>query len=140
MNLLLSSKASTAFDLSSESTHTKDRYGSNVNAMSLLLARRLAEIGVPFITVFWKENEAIADRCKSEGAWDTHGKNFGCLKEHLLPEFDRAFSALLEDLHQRGMLDETLVLVTSEMGRKPKIGDPRSGGPAVQAATTGPIV
>ncbi len=60
-------QASTAFDLSSESTHTKDRYGSTVNAMSLLLARRLAEIGVPFITVFWKENEAIADRCKSEG-------------------------------------------------------------------------
>ncbi len=140
MNLLLSSKASTAFDLSSESTHTKDRYGSTVNAMSLLLARRLAEIGVPFITVFWKENEAIADRCKSEGAWDTHGNNFGCLKEHLLPEFDRAFSALLEDLHQRGMLDETLVLVTSEMGRKPKIGDPRSGGPAVQGGTTGLIV
>jgi uncharacterized protein (DUF1501 family) len=49
--------------------------------------------------------------------------------EHLLPEFDRYFSALLEDLHERGLLDETLVLVNSEMGRKPKVGDPRSGGP-----------
>jgi uncharacterized protein (DUF1501 family) len=96
--------------------------------MSLLLARRLVEAQVPFISVFWRENEAIADACKSEGAWDTHGNNFECLKKHLLPEFDQAFSGLLIDLHQRGLLDETLVLVTSEMGRKPKIGDPRSGG------------
>ncbi|MFO0940036.1 MAG: DUF1501 domain-containing protein [Pirellulales bacterium] len=96
--------------------------------MSLLLARRLVEVGIPFITVFWKENEAIAKQCASEGAWDTHGNNFNCLKEHLLPEFDQAFSALLQDLHERNLLEDTLVLVTSEMGRKPKIGDPRSGG------------
>jgi uncharacterized protein (DUF1501 family) len=51
------------------------------------------------------------------------------LKDRLLPEFDRPFAALLDDLHQRGLLDETLVIVSSEMGRKPKIGDPRSGGP-----------
>ena len=57
-----------------------------------------------------------------------HGSNFGCLKDYLLPEFDQAFSALVEDLNQRGMLDETLLLVTSEMGRQPKIGDRRSGG------------
>ena len=98
--------------------------------MSLLLARRLVEAGVPFVTVFWKENEAIADKCKSAGGWDTHGNNFNCLKEHLLPEFDRAFSALVDDLAARGLLDQTLVLVTSEMGRTPKIGDPRSGGAA----------
>jgi uncharacterized protein (DUF1501 family) len=67
--------------------------------------------------------------CKSGGGWDTHGSNFTCLREHLLPEFDRCFSALLEDLHERGLLDETLVLVNSEMGRQPKVGDPRSGGP-----------
>jgi uncharacterized protein (DUF1501 family) len=97
--------------------------------MSLLLARRLVEAGVPFVTVFWKENEALAAKCKSAGGWDTHGNNFGCLKENLLPEFDRAFSALLADLADRGLLDDTLVLVTSEMGRTPKIGDPRSGGP-----------
>ena len=66
--------------------------------------------------------------CKSGGGWDTHGNNFNCLKDRLLPEFDRPFAALLDDLHQRGLLDTTLVLVTSEMGRKPKIGDPRSGG------------
>ena len=106
----------------------RERYGQTVNGMSLLLARRLVEAEVPFITVFWKENEAIADKCKSAGGWDTHGNNFNCLKEHLLPEFDRGFSALIEDLAERGLLDQTLVLVTSEMGRKPKIGDPRSGG------------
>ncbi|MCY2962633.1 MAG: DUF1501 domain-containing protein, partial [Planctomycetota bacterium] len=60
--------------------------------------------------------------------WDTHGNNFNCLKEDLLPEFDRCFSALIEDLASRSLLDETLVFITSEMGRKPKIGDPRSGG------------
>ncbi|MFM8219779.1 MAG: DUF1501 domain-containing protein, partial [Planctomycetaceae bacterium] len=57
-----------------------------------------------------------------------HGTNFGCLKQALLPEFDRCFSALLEDLGERGLLESTLVLVTSEMGRQPKIGDPRTGG------------
>ena len=106
----------------------RERYGQTVNAMSLLLARRLVEAEVPFITVFWKENEAIKDQCKSAGGWDTHGNNFNCLKDHLLPEFDRAFSALIEDLEQSGLLEQTLVLVTSEMGRTPKIGDPRSGG------------
>ena len=98
--------------------------------MSLLLARRLVEAGVPFVTVFWMENRAIASKCRSAGGWDTHGNNFNCLKEHLLPEFDRGFSALVEDLAERGLLDSTLLLVTSEMGRKPKIGDPRSGGPS----------
>jgi uncharacterized protein (DUF1501 family) len=126
--LLLSSKTTQAFDLSTETDATRNLYGTSVNAMSLLLARRLVEAQVPFITVFWRENETIADVCKSEGAWDTHGNNFECLKKYLLPEFDQAFSGLLIDLQQRGLLDQTLVMVTSEMGRKPKIGDPRSGG------------
>ncbi len=130
MDLLLSSQTTSAFDVSQEPEATRNRYGKSVNAMSLLLARRLVEAQVPFVTVFWKENEAFASQCKSEGAWDTHGNNFGCLKEHLLPEFDQAFSTLIEDLAERGLLDETLLLVTSEMGRTPKIGDPRSGGPA----------
>ena len=128
LNLLLSSKTTQAFDLSTENEATRNLYGTSVNAMSLLLARRLVEAQVPFITVFWRENEAIADACKSAGAWDTHGNNFECLKKHLLPEFDLAFSGLLVDLQQRGLLDQTFVMVTSEMGRKPKIGDPRSGG------------
>lgn len=128
LEILMSAKATAAFDVSSETQATRDRYGSGINAMSLLLARRLAEAEVPFITVFWKEDESIAKKCASAGAWDTHGNNFTCLKENLLPEFDRAFSALIEDLAARNLLDQTLVLVTSEMGRKPKIGDPRSGG------------
>ncbi|MFN9639723.1 MAG: DUF1501 domain-containing protein [Pirellula sp.] len=129
IDLMMSSSTTHAFDVASEPESVRERYGKTVNSMSLLLARRLVEAEVPFITVFWKENEAIADKCKSAGGWDTHGNNFGCLKENLLPEFDQAFSALVEDLHQRGLLDQTLVMLTSEMGRKPKIGDPRSGGP-----------
>lgn len=128
MSLLASSTTTRAFDVSSESPQTRARYGETVNGMSLLLARRLVEAGVPFITVFWMENEKIADKCKSAGGWDTHGNNFNCLKDYLLPVFDRGFSALIEDLAQRGLLEQTLVLVTSEMGRGPKIGDPRSGG------------
>lgn len=129
LNLILSSKTTNAFDVSQESPELQERYGKTVNGMSLLLARRLVEAEVPFVTVFWKgDMTKLAKKCKSAGSWDTHGSNFECLKENLLPEFDRAFSALVEDLAQRGLLDETLLLVTSEMGRKPKIGDPRSGG------------
>ncbi len=129
LDLLLSSSSTTVFDVEREPESIRDSYGKSVNAMSLLLARRLVEAEVPFITVFWKENEAIKDQCKSAGGWDTHGNNFGCLKDYLLPEFDQAYSALLVDLDQRGLLEQTLVMVTSEMGRTPKIGDPRSGGP-----------
>jgi uncharacterized protein (DUF1501 family) len=80
------------------------------------------------VTVFWKEDTSLSAKCKSAGGWDTHGNNFNCLKDSLLPQFDHCFSALVEDLAERGMLDDTLLMVSSEMGRKPKIGDPRSGG------------
>jgi hypothetical protein len=129
MTLLGSSQTTAAFNVENEPVALRERYGQNVNGMSLLLARRLVEAGVPFITVFWMEDEKrLNKKCQSAGGWDTHANNFNCLKEDLLPEFDRAFSALVEDLHQRGMLDETLLLITSEMGRTPKIGDIRSGG------------
>ncbi len=127
--LLSSSQTQQAFELRREPEAVRARYGPGVNAMSMLLARRLVEAGVPFVTVFWKEDPALNELCRSGGGWDTHGNNFGCLRDRLLPEFDRPFSALLDDLDQRGLLDETLVVVTSEMGRKPRIGDPRSGGP-----------
>ena len=128
--LLSSQKAKNAFDLSNERPQTLDRYGRTVNGMSMLMARRLAEARVPCVAVFWKGNKKLAEakKCKSGGGWDTHGNNFGCLKDVLLPEFDRCFSALLEDLETHGLLDTTLVTVNSEMGRKTKIGDPRSGG------------
>lgn len=130
-SLLSSAGTAAAFDVSSEPESVRRRYGETVNGMSLLLARRLVEAQVPFITVFWLGhgiNTPLAKKCRSAGSWDTHGNNFGCLKEDLLPEFDRCFSALLEDLSGRGLIDQTAILVTSEMGRKPKIGDPRSGG------------
>ena len=128
-DLLASSAAAKAFDIASEPLALRERYGQDVNGMSLLMARRMVEAGVPFITVFWKEDEGLHKKCKSAGGWDTHGNNFNCLRENLLPQFDRGFSAFLEDLSSRGLLDETLVLVTSEMGRMPKVGDRRSGGP-----------
>jgi hypothetical protein len=128
-SLLASSRTAEAFDVSHEPEALRERYGQNVNGMSLLVARRLVEAGVPFVTVFWKEDlDRLAKKCASAGGWDTHGNNFVCLKDDLLPVFDRAFSALIEDLAARGLLDTTLVMITSEMGRKPKIGDPRSGG------------
>jgi hypothetical protein len=97
-----------AFDLSKENDRLRDRYGRNTLGQSCLLARRLVEQGVPFVHV---------DR----GGWDTHLKNFETLKNTRLPELDQAFSALLDDLHQRGLLATTLVIWMGEFGRTPKI-------------------
>ena len=130
-SLLLSSQAKKAFDISQEPESVRRKYGTGINAMSLLMARRLAEAGVPFVTVFWKKEDPALHKknfCNGVGSWDTHGKNFPCLKDILLPNFDQMFAALLDDLHQRGMLEDTLVVVNSEMGRKPKVGDKRAGG------------
>lgn len=126
--LLTASNTKNAFDLTTETPATRERYGNTINGMSMLMARRLVEAGVPCVAVYWMEDPKIDKLCLSAGGWDTHGNNFGCLKNHLLPEFDRSFSALIADLHQRGLLDETLVQVNSEMGRAPKVGDPRSNG------------
>lgn len=126
--LLAAKSTGDAFDLSQEPATVRERYGETVNGLSLLMARRLVEAEVPFVTVFWKEDTKLNKKCRSAGGWDTHGNNFNCLRDDLLPHFDRCFSALLEDLAQRGMLEDTLVMVSSEMGRRPKIGDPRSGG------------
>jgi uncharacterized protein (DUF1501 family) len=127
-SLLSAPRTRGAFDLGREPSAVRERYGLTLNGQSMLLARRLVEAGVPFVSVFWMEDPKIDTLCKSGGGWDTHGSNFHCLKNILLPEFDRCFSALLDDLHQRGLLAQTLVQVNSEMGRQPKVGDPRSGG------------
>lgn len=127
--LLAAADTAGAFDIEREPIPLRERYGATINGTSLLMARRLVEAGVPFITVFWsEEDEVVSKKCASGGGWDTHAANFACLRENLLPEFDRAFAALVADLADRGLLDTTLLLVTSEMGRKPRIGDPRSGG------------
>jgi hypothetical protein len=126
--LLTSPQSKSAFDLTKEPLAVREKYGATINGMSMLMARRLVEAAVPFVTVFWMGDPKLDAKCKSGGGWDTHGNNFNCLRDNLLPEFDRAFAALLGDLDDRGLLDETLIVVTSEMGRHPKIGDVRSGG------------
>jgi hypothetical protein len=101
-----------AFDLSAEPDSLRDRYGRTPFGQGCLLARRLVEAGVGLVTVNWARDDAF---------WDTHANNFKDLKERLLPPFDLAFSALLEDLDRRGLLDETLVVCLGEFGRTPKI-------------------
>ena len=112
-DLLLSPKAKTAFDLSREPHKLRERYGSDLFGQSVLLARRLVEAGVTFVTV---HTEA-----KPNGHWDTHENNFEMLKHLLVPFLDRSVSALLDDLTDRGLLEETLVVVTGDMGRTPKV-------------------
>jgi Protein of unknown function (DUF1501) len=112
MSLLLSGKVSQAFDLGREDPRLRDRYGRHMYGQSLLLARRLVEAGVPIVQVNMGRVQT----------WDTHSANFKTLKERLLPPTDRGVAALLDDLESRGMLDETLVVVTGEFGRTPRIG------------------
>lgn len=117
--LLTSAKAREAFDMSTVDTRTIERYGRTLFGQSTIIARRLIESGVRFVNVTW---DLFWDRIQIDyDAWDTHTRNFPILKENKLPGFDQTFSALMEDLDARGMLDETLVVVTSEMGRTPRI-------------------
>lgn len=128
-SLLTSPETRNAFDVMQEPDSVRSRYGETVNGLSYLIARRLVEAEVPFITLHWLHDyEEDKRRGCLGGAWDTHWKNFSCLRDYLLPQFDQPFAALLADLHERGLLDQTLIVVTAEMGRTPKIGDPRSGG------------
>ena len=92
-SLLTASKTKSAFDVRAEPQAVRDKYGPGINSTSMLLARRLVEAGVPFVTVFWKGDKELDTLCKSGGGWDTHGNNFNCLKDRLLPEFDRPFAA-----------------------------------------------
>jgi hypothetical protein len=123
-SLLASPGALAAFDLSKEPLGIRERYGMNLHGQSVLQARRLVEAGVPLVTVFWP-NDGITN---VSVYWDTHNRNFMDLKTRLCPVTDLAFSALLEDLEQRGMLDDTLVVWTGEMGRTPRVGQSVPGG------------
>jgi hypothetical protein len=122
--LLGSDQARSAFDLTREPLAVRERYGMNIHGQAVLQARRLVEAGVPLVTVFW-QNDGITN---VSVYWDTHNRNFTDLKERLCPPADQAFSALLEDLADRGMLDETLILWTGEMGRTPRVGQSVVGG------------
>jgi hypothetical protein len=107
-----------AFDVSQEPQSVRERYGLNPHGQTVLQARRLVERGVPLVTVFWP-NDGIKN---VSVYWDTHSRNFIDLRERLMPVADRAFSALLDDLAERGLLDETLVVWTGEFGRTPRVG------------------
>jgi hypothetical protein len=117
---LLSSEAvRSAFDLQREPAALRQRYGRTLFGSSVLMARRLIEAGVRFVNVTW---DIFWDRFHIDyDAWDTHTNNFPILKDWNLPQFDQTASALLADLDARGLLDETLVVVLSEMGCTPKI-------------------
>jgi hypothetical protein len=108
-----------AFRLERETPATRERYGDTKFGQSLLLARRLVEAGVSLVTVNW-DDETRND--KVSPFWDTHNHNFAALKDRLAPRFDHSFSAFLADLDDRGLLESTLVVVTGEFGRTPKIG------------------
>jgi hypothetical protein len=120
--LLHSSSGGDAFNLAQEPDALRERYGRNPHGQSVLQARRLIERGVPLVTVFWP-----SDGIKNVSVyWDTHSRNFRDLKTRLMPAADQAFSALLDDLQSRGLLDETLVIWTGEFGRTPRVGQRNS--------------
>jgi hypothetical protein len=114
-DLLRSEDVRRAFDVTCETAATRDRFGRNTLGQSLLLARRLVEAGVHFVNV----NDKITNGQTAN--WDSHENNFGRLRDDLLPPADRAFSALIEDLADRGLLDSTLVIALAEFGRTPRI-------------------
>lgn len=106
-DLMNSKEAQAAFNIEKEPEKTRDRFGRNSFGQRLLLARRLVEAGVPFITVY-------------DGGWDHHSDLFGALRKRL-PGWDESVASLITDLEDRGMLDSTLVIALGEFGRTPKI-------------------
>lgn len=117
--LLAAPKVRKAFDLNKEPPPVRDRYGRNIHGQCVLLARRLIEHGVPFVSVNWHND--------GKNFWDTHGNNFNRLKQDLLPPSQQALTALLTDLDQSGLLDETLVVWVGEFGRNPNITKNNAG-------------
>jgi hypothetical protein len=115
--LLTSEATRRAFAIGQEPARVRDRYGRHKYGQSLLLARRLVEAGVRLVTVYWggRVNNPLPH-------WDTHFNNNRRLREELLPPFDQCFSAFLEDLQARGLMQTTLVVCTGEFGRTPRFG------------------
>ena len=113
-----------ALDLDSEPASVRDRYGRHRPGQACLLARRLVEAEVPLVTVIWNHSNRGQDRYSDDleqHGWDTHNDIFDVMGRSLLPRFDQSFSALLEDLDQRGLLDSTLVVCMGEFGRAPLV-------------------
>jgi hypothetical protein len=111
LSVLNDPRTRAAFEVERADARTLERYGRNKFGLSLLMAYRLVEAGVSLVQVNLGKNSS----------WDTHRRNFLNLRDHLFPYFDRSVSALLDDLHQSGMLRDTLVIVTGEFGRTPRI-------------------
>jgi uncharacterized protein (DUF1501 family) len=111
VGLVSSPHARTALDIRREPAAIRDRYGRHLFGQSVLMARRLVEAGVRFVTVHYD--------CVDGYSWDSH-RNSDDVRHRLLPTFDQAYSALVEDLDRRGLLEETLVVALGEMGRTPK--------------------
>jgi len=109
VEMITSDRARTAFDVHAEDPKLREKYGRNDLGQSCLLARRLVEAGVSYVTI------------QAGGGWDTHGENFSQLKNNLLPKYDRAVAALVEDLSDRGLADDVLVMSFGEFGRTPRI-------------------
>jgi hypothetical protein len=116
--MLLGSAVRNAYDLEREDPRIRASYGDHLGGQSLLLARRLTEAGVPIVQVCCSAGDLNGG---SGDMWDTHSDNFNRLKNRLLPVFDRGVAALLDDLAQRGRLDETLVVMLTDFGRTPRI-------------------
>ncbi len=123
-DLVLSGKARDAFDLNKEPDKLRDRYGRTTFGQSALMARRLIESGTMFVQVNWP---SVANGDPETTAWDTHAANFGPLRNLHCPVLDRSLSALIEDMEQRGMFRDTLLVVTGEFGRSPRLGVSTSG-------------
>jgi uncharacterized protein (DUF1501 family) len=127
LDLILSPTTRAAFEVSREPGAMHERYGRSEMGQVLLLSRRLIEAGVRFVTanaVSNPENTILS----AFQIWDTHRDHFRLYDQNLMPELDQALSALINDLDERGLLAETLVIVMGEMGRTPKINDNRDGG------------
>ncbi len=120
IGLLTSSDATRVFDLSRETEKTRQAFGRTAFGQSCLLGRRLVEAGVPYVQVNWSRYVEVLFPFSDYG-WDTHSDNFGLLADWHGPLLDRVLSALLDDLHDRGLLDSTLVVCMGEFGRTPKI-------------------
>jgi hypothetical protein len=123
-SLLESARAARAFQLDQETASLRECYGMTKFGQSCLLARRLIERGSRFVQVNWPAGSDTEPAPGPDGSWDTHRNNFPMLREWRCPVFDRALSALLEDLAQRGLLESTLVVAVGEFGRSPRIGAP----------------
>lgn len=120
--MLTSPNAAEAFDLSKEKPALADRYGRTRFGQSCLLARRLVESGVPFVQVNWSDH-VEAEEDSGDGGWDHHYRNFQIMQDRHAAWLDQSYSALINDLHDRGLLASTLVIAVGEFGREPKVND-----------------